>query len=116
MQLSLLDAIQEGQKLRDTGIQQAKDTANRVYPGWSDRCWKLFIDWLSEKPYGYQFRIESFRVYLELNRLIESPKNKRSYGFVSVKALKERLIKSNGCEKVVNPKAHCANAGLWMKI
>lgn len=115
-QLSILDAIQEGQQRAESGLLKAVDHADRETPGWADKCWLLFLEWLQRKPKGYRFLVEEFRLHLEAQNKIEVPPTKRAYGFLSRKAARENLIFQCGTGKVVNPDAHRANAARWEKI
>lgn len=115
-QLSLLDAIREGEALKLQGMQTAVDHANAVAPNWSGRVWSLFVTWLSSKPTGYRFQTEDFRRYVEQSGRIEKPPSNRAYGFLGGKAAKEKLIVKVGYEPVINPKAHQAPCAVWQKL
>lgn len=115
-QLSILDAIAEGELLAQEKMHAAVAAANRQHPEWKERCWKLFVEWVMNKPPGYHFMIEDFRLHVECQNKLEKPKSDRAFGFLSAKANREGLIEFAGIEKVKNPKAHRANASVWCVI
>lgn len=115
-QLSILDAIAEGELLAQEKMHAAVAAANRQHPGWKERCWNLFKEWVMNKPPGYHFMIEDFRLHVEINKKLEMPKSNRAFGFLSVKGNKDGLIEFAGIEKVKNSKAHRANAAVWSVI
>lgn len=115
-QLSILDLIAEGQQKAHEGLARAVDHADRETPGWKERCWTLFLEWLDRMPAGFRFKVEDFRLYVEAQGKLEQPPSLRAFGLVSIRALKAGLIVSRGTVKVNNPKARRANVGLWEKI
>lgn len=115
IQLSLLDAIAEGERLRDEGLERAVTHADKVVPEWKDKCWSLFLEWLDRMPAGHRFLLEEFRLHCEAQGKIEQPPSNRAFGFLSVKAARAKLIFQCGTGKVNNPNAHRCNAGRWEK-
>lgn len=115
IQLSILDAI-ESQNRADEGLQKAVDHAGQVHPEWKERCWGLFRSWLLTKHAGFTFMTEDFRLWVELNNKIEQPPSLRAFGFLSIKALREGLIKHNGTARTTNPKAHRTPANVWRVV
>ena len=114
MQLSLLEAIKEGERLRDEGLARAVDKADRDCEKWSDRVYQLFKGWLKDKPTNYEFMTEDFR--RQNKDLIDQPENLRAFGFICPKATREGLIRFVGNQKTKNSKSHRTPAGLWMKL
>lgn len=101
-----------GKELKDSGILKAEINANRVNPGWSEQAYdylKIFI-----RHRRTPFTIESFRA--SLKSYLPDPPSLRAFGALAVRAKREGLIKRVGFVQVENPKAHQANANLWMKI
>lgn len=115
-QLSILDAIAEGERLAEEKLNQAVAAANHEHPGWKERCWKLFVEWVMNKPPGYHFLIEDFRLHLDIHKKLEKPKSDRAFGFLSKKARDLELIVHAGTAQVKNPKAHRANANMWCVV
>lgn len=115
-QLSILDLLQDGQKLAETGLQLAVDHAEGVAPGWKERAWKLFIEWLSQQKHRQEFKMEQFRLWCVLNDKIEKPPTDKAFGFLPLKAAKEELVQKVGYAKSTNPKSHCRPCTLWMVI
>lgn len=100
-----------GEQLRDTGIQMAVDHAG---DNWKETTWNLFKEFLKDQK--EPFLIEEFRSFCAMKDNYQFPPSNRAYGFISVKAVKNGLIKQIGTKKVSNNKAHCANAALWVNI
>lgn len=100
---------------RDAGIDQSISHANEVNPGWSEKAYNMFREWLKGWARGYKFTIEEFRQVAQIMGLPDPPSN-RAFGRLAVKAKCAGLIKSNGTVKVKNPRAHCANANQWQKV
>jgi hypothetical protein len=107
---------ESGEELAEIGLQMAVSAADRKYPKWSDRCWDLFKRWLSKKERGFQFLIEDFREAVYKWKMIEKPKSDRAFGFISQRAIREKLIVNAGTRKVKNAKAHATPANLWKKV
>ena len=112
-QLSILDAIAEGERLAKEGINHAADKNGS---GWKERCWNLFIEWIMNKPVGYHFMIEEFRLHVEAQKKLEKPNSNRAFGFLSVEARKKNLIESAGMAKVKNETAHRCYANIWCVV
>lgn len=115
-QLSILDLIAEGTTLREKGMQQAIDHADRNFPAWSERAYGFLKKWLNELRPGKHFKTEDFRIKMELDELIERPPSDRAYGSLITRAAKAGLIRKIGHGTVVNPKAHRCYASLWEKV
>ena len=102
-----------GKELKQAGIQVAADHADQVHLGWQDEAFealKQFLFW-NNSP----FMCETFRAFAEEECHLPPPPHARAYGAVMQRAKRERLIEHAGISQVKNPKAHCANAGLWIK-
>jgi len=104
-----------GETLAIAGMELAKESADNNVEGWSDRCWKLFLQWLSRRPHHTEFMLESFRKYVYEMDLIERPPSERAFAFISKRASKEGLIGHAGIGKVKNIKCHSARANVWFK-
>lgn len=115
-QLNFLDAIAEGERLRDRGMQRAVDHADKETPQWSVKAYNLFLTWLKEGRPRKHFKGEDFRIYCELGELIEKPPSDRAYGSIMIRAAKAGLIKKIGHATTVNPKAHRCFCSLWEKV
>jgi hypothetical protein len=115
-QLNILDAIAEGEKLRDAGIELATESANNNEPGWKEKAWSVFFDWLGSKPIGYSFMMEDFRLWTEIHKTLTVPPSKRAFGFIPSRAARQGMVFQRGTSKVKNSTAHCANAAVWVKI
>ncbi len=103
-----------GQELRDFGIKKAVNTADAVDADWSEKAYKYFVSYLGTVPIGHAFMLEDVRNKSE--NVVPVPPSKRAWGYVVVKAKKEKLIECIGIKPVKNPRAHRANASIWIKI
>lgn len=110
MQGSLFNS---GVELRDRGIKQATDHADRVEPGWSDRAFEFMVRFLNQ--HSGPFMAEDVRSFAAIEDF-ELPPSNRAWGGVLVRAKNKKLIRYLGTRQVRNPKAHCANAALWQKV
>lgn len=101
-----------GRQLKEKGIQRAVDNAERVNPGWKEKCYELFKRFVvgQVKP----FKVEAFREAVK--EQLEEPPHLRAFAFVVVKAKKEGLIKHVGYTQVDNPTSHRANCSLWQRV
>jgi hypothetical protein len=111
VQLNMLEGIRE----KDAGLLRAVTSANDKCPGWSEKAYTMFCEWLAGWPSGFSFLIEDFRVSASA-RGLPDPNSKRAFGFIPCKAAKAGLIKQEGTGKVKNKDAHRCNAGRWIKI
>lgn len=115
-QLNIMDAIREGEILRDAGILQAQENADKKSPRWSEKVYELFTEWAVKKGSGHRFKTEDFRLSVELTGKVSKPPSRRAYGSIAVKAVKAGLIKKVGYAQVSNPLAHRANCVLWQVV
>jgi|TARA_B110000908_G_scaffold160153_1_gene203087 hypothetical protein len=101
----------QGEVLRDEGIKQSIDNANKSVDNWGDKAYAILIEYIRYKEY---FMTEDIREYY--SDRIEEPPSNRAWGAVVLKAKRNGLIKSNGFSSVKNPKAHKTPATLWKVI
>lgn len=103
-----------GKDLAVTGMKLSCDNAEHKEPGWGKKASYLLGEFLLAQGYN-KFLCEDFRKYCEVAQLT-TPPSLRAYGGIILKAYKEGLIKNVGYGKVKNPKAHAANAAVWIKV
>jgi len=96
------------QNLRDKGIQQAINYADKVQPLWSEQAYNCLLNYIR---YNDEFMTEDVREASK-NQLSEPPSS-RAWGGIIVKAVKCGLIYRKGFRNVSNVKAHCTPATLW---
>jgi hypothetical protein len=102
-----------GPQLALIGQQLAIDTANSKEPGWSDKAYRLLIDYV--KCYGSQpFKGEDAR-HWSMEMGLPAPPSLRAFGAIISKASREGIIKAVGYTQVTNKKAHAANCRLWIR-
>lgn len=102
-----------GEQLKERGIQLAADKAERDQPGWTAETLKhleTYVACFGSTP----FMTEDFRSWLALMDY-SLPENPRSFGYIMRAAMKSGLIKSVGIKKVSNPRAHNANANVYLR-
>lgn len=109
------ELIFDGRQLRDKGIETAETTAEKLDPGFNERAFEMFKDWLSGWPKGYRFMMEEFRESAHFRGLV-APASKRVFGGLALKAKRSGLIIHAGYGQVRNKMAHCANASQWEKV
>lgn len=103
----------EGRQNRDAGIAKAVGHAEKNNPGWSNKAYALLKKFLNSHVGSFQ--AEELRSYAAVEDF-ELPPSARAWGGIIQKAARERLIKKIDIKPVSNPKANCANAGVWVKI
>lgn len=102
-----------GEQLSQAGQELAISHANAVHEGWSEKAYRLLREYVA--CYGSTpFRAEEVRSYAALMDF-PMPPHARAWGSIFTKGKRIGLIKFLGTTQVKNPKAHCANAGLWVR-
>lgn len=114
--MSILDAIAEGERLKDQGIQRAADKGESDDPGFKDRVKLVFKEYVMAKPPGYQFFLEDFRLWCKIHNKIEMPSDSRSFAFLTTVGQKEGWIVNQGQGKRKDPVCHRGWAAIWMVI
>ena len=109
-----------GEELANQGIKKAVDHANQVTPKWAEMAYDCFLSYLGCCPSGYNFMAEdvrdfSTRHYPFICDGLPEPPSLRAWGGIMRRAQRAGVIRAIGTRKVVNPKAHSANATLWIK-
>jgi len=98
--------------LKNAGINAAIIHADHVHEDWSETAYELLKQFI--RSGRGKFMCEDVRSYAKAYGLPEAPHN-RAWGAVIQRASrKEKIIVHAGYAQVKNPKAHCANASLWM--
>ena len=97
-----------GQKLRDIGISQSMENADKQCNHWTYHAYQFLLNYIKSNK---EFLAEDVRIASE--GIVEEPPSKRAWGGIFVKAVKSGLIKRKGFMNVKNPKAHCTPATLW---
>gem|GEM_PF-2595880 len=115
-QTKLIFNQQQGKDLAVIGMNLPKETAERKEPGWSDRAFYLFKEFLLLKG-DTPFRGEEFINYCYVNDC-HAPEgtSQRVFAAIIIRAKKEGLIKHIGYTQTHDPKSHRANCSEWKKI
>lgn len=113
MQTSLLDLIEEGEKLKEQGMERAVTHANNVHEGWSEKAMDKLKEFMKENQ--GEFMCEDVRSYSALDASFPFPPSNRSWGHIFKEAEKNGLIKNLGYGITKNPKSHRTPASVWIK-
>lgn len=106
MQLNIF--IETGASLRDKGIAQAIDHADKVEEKWSEKAYDFLLKYIQSHD---EFMAENVR---EASKgILSEPPNLRAWGGIFMKARCAGLIYRITFKSVENAKAHCANASFW---
>jgi len=101
--------MNNGQQLKQKGINQAADNAEFNHPGWAKEALS-FVKKIRRK----QFMAEDIRKFA-YDRGLSRPPHERAWGGIMQAAVRLGLIKQIAWGQVTNPKAHMANAAVWSK-
>jgi len=104
------------EQLKEQGIQQAVDHAEKEHEGWSDECLEFFKRWLSQFPTGHEFLMENFNSWA-LDNGLTTPPSLQAFGHLPKKAAKAKLIYAT--DQVAKGKTQRSHAGLcriWKKL
>jgi len=99
-----------GNDLRDRGMQQAVEHADKTSTGWSDVAYAFLVEYLATHR---EFMTEDAR--LASHGIVPEPPSKRAWGSVIIRAAKSGLIKRIGFRNVKNAKAHSTPAAVWQR-
>jgi hypothetical protein len=110
VQLNILEAISE----RDKGMLQALTSAESKCTGWSDTAYSKLKEYLTTVTGPFQ--TEEIRSYAAIDDNFPLPPHERAWGGVIRRAAFEGLITKVGIKSTRNPKAHCANSTVWIKV
>lgn len=111
-QTNLLDAIEEAETLRLSGMHTAEQHAERVIPTWSEQALNKLKSFLAS--HSEPFMTEDYRQWAEQNGLPVPPSG-RAYGSIMVKAQSQGLIRFYKYSKTTNPNAHRTPATQWQR-
>lgn len=106
-----MNQIELSFEARDKGILQAITNADRAHENWSDKVYRLFLDFISRN--SNPFQVEDFRD--SITGLIEEPPSKRAFGHIVLRAARDGLITRVGYAPVKNVTAHRAFASVWCR-
>ncbi len=95
--------------LRDIGIEQAVENADKKESCWSDEA----LEYVIKYPHN-RFMAEEVRIWAYSEGL-NIPPHGRAWGAVIRRAEKAGIIKHDGFKNVSNPKAHRTPASVWIK-
>lgn len=104
------DLFKNGAELRDEGIKRAVDHADRVEERWSDRAFELFKEYIRARRV---FMTEDVRMWAHKDRDLPLPPDGRAWGAVTVRAVKQRLIRRIGYAPMKSPNCHQDPKPVW---
>jgi hypothetical protein len=105
---------EQARAARDRGIKTAADHTNAVHANWTDAAYALAVVYLNGLAPGAFVRTEQIREYAE-GRGLPNPPDKRSWGYIPIKARNAGLVRSNGFTTAADPKVHCNPVTQWVK-
>ena len=108
--------IDRGEQKKLRGIKRAVDHANIKNAGtWLEQAYQSAKLFLASKKVGYTFMVEDIRVWTEVNNLVPQPPDRRAWGGMVSRLVKEGFIARVGFGTVKNEIAHKAVATVWIK-
>lgn len=108
--------IDRGEQKKLKGIKRAVDHANIKNAGtWLEQAYQSAKLFLSSKKVGYTFMMEDIRNWTEEYKLVPPPPDKRAWGGMVSRLVKEGFIGKVGFGTVKNENAHKAVATVWIK-
>lgn len=90
----------QGKSLRDAGMQQAAEHADREYDGWQDIALAAFREYARTHV---TFTTEDVRT---ANTNVPVPPDKRAWGTVARRAVKESIVQKIGMVQAKSPTVH----------
>jgi hypothetical protein len=107
------DMFYEADKLAMAGMNAAADKAEQDKPGWRQKVWELYIQYVRSLDFETRFFLEDFRAWVAGK--IDEPQDLHSCAHLSVKGQSAGLIKKAGYGKTRNKKAHGAPCSMWVR-
>lgn len=107
--------MNQSRQNRDEGIKNAVSHADAEIKEWSSKAYTFFIDQYLKHNVDGHFKAEDVRDYAQQVKF-PLPPHARAWGGIMIKAKKDGFIEKVGIGPVRNAKAHCANAGTWIRI
>lgn len=93
-----------GQELKERGIQQAVDHADRDNKDWSASIIQELRKWVSRQ--SQVFAIEDFRRHITVRHPDLLPPTPNAWGYLSRAALNLKIVRHIGYRKAKSPKTH----------
>ena len=106
-----MDFYKTGQQLRDEGIKQALDSAEKNTPTWQEQAYSFLLTYIKDHN---EFMAEEVRAASE--GIVPLPPSNRAWGGIIRRAAIAGLIVRIGFRSVKNPKAHCAPCTVWKVV
>jgi len=100
-----------GKQLRDRGIKQAIDHAEKVHENRGEKAYQFLLSYAKNNK---EFMTEDVRNASK--GIVPEPPSKRAWGGVVVRAKNSGVIQRIDYRNVTNPKAHATPATLWQTI
>lgn len=115
-QTNILTLIEEGQRLREEGIQRATDHADKVHEAWTQRAFNVAVEYLNDQPHIHRFQVEDVRFWAYNRNKIEKPPSERAWTTIVTSLKKAGRIRQARYATTISPKAHGAISTLWEKM
>lgn len=105
----------DGSELRDKGMKQAADNADRVVPSWGDDAVGYLERFLKRYSIFTEFQAEHVRHWAHNNGL-PMPPDARAWGMVMKRAKKFGLVEFVRWDRCHDRKVHMCPAAVWRKV
>ncbi len=102
------------ERLKQEGMKAALDHAEREEPGWTAKCFEMFVKWLAPFPVGHRFLMEEFNNWA-LDNGLEYPPSCNSFGHLPQKAARRKMIHSVDLTKGKIGRSHAGWIHVWEK-
>lgn len=104
--------MDQGELLRDEGIQRAVEHADAVEVDWSERAYRWLERMRFRRP-GFRFTTEQLRAFSLFDDIPEPP-DARAWGGIAVRAARAGLIEATGeFKKCMSPIGHRRDVRVW---
>lgn len=98
----------EACRLRDEGIDTAAAHADAVQPEWTEQAFAFLRLYLELNA---TFTTEDVR--MAARGVVPEPPDRRAWGSVTRRAVKEKLIERSGFTEAKDPRVHCNIVAVW---
>jgi hypothetical protein len=100
-------------EMKNAGIQKALDSAKQIDANWEEKAFNYLLAFVNSRKPNETFKCEDVRANAET--MVPEPYSKRAWGGIMKRAIAQGIIKKVGIVSVGNPKAHGANANLYIR-
>lgn len=103
-----------GRALRDAGIRTAAEHADEVTPAWGERAFCMLVEYVAGPGRTAEFTGEAVRRWAE-GRGLPLPPDKRAWGAVMSRAIRNGMIERAGITSSEDPISHRGLRTTWRR-